>query len=56
MTGTWQTPQMQAQMAGIPTGMPAMPEQQDISIMESQAAMLEQQLGQIRKRIEELKR
>jgi len=51
-TGTWQTPQPQATVAG----MPAMSSQQEVSILESQAAMLEGQLEQIRKRIEELKR
>ncbi len=55
-TGTWQTPQPQAMVAGMPTGMPAMPEQQQVSMLESQAAMLEQQLEQIKKRLEELKR
>jgi prefoldin subunit 5 len=43
--------------AGMPAPvMPAMPVQQEISILESQAAMLEQQLEQIKKRINELKR
>ncbi len=56
MTGTWQTPQPQAMAAGMQAGMPATPGQQEVSILESQAAMLEGQLGQIRKRIEEMKR
>lgn len=54
--GAWQTPQPQAMAAGIPVGMPATPGQQEISILESQAAMLGQQLEQIKKRIEELKK
>jgi len=54
----WQTPQPQAAVAGIPAGMPApaAPGQQEVPILESQAAMLEGQLEQIKKRIEELKR
>jgi hypothetical protein len=36
--------------------MPAMPAQQEISMLESQKALLEQQLEQIKKRITELKR
>ncbi len=40
---------------GMPV-MPAMPAQQEISILEYPAAMLEQQLEQIKKRINELKR
>ena len=56
-TGMWQTPQPQATVAGMQAGMPATPgQQQEVSILESQAAMLEGQLEQIRKRIEELKR
>ena len=55
-TGTWQTPPPQAQWQGMQTGIPAMPEQQELSMLESQAAMLEQQLEQIRKRLEELKK
>ncbi|MRG77255.1 MAG: hypothetical protein C5S33_05770 [ANME-2 cluster archaeon] len=53
-TGTWQTPLPQAQWQGMQTGIPAMPEQQELSMLESQAAMLEQQLEQIKKRLEEL--
>ncbi len=56
MTGTWQTPQPQAQGQGIPTGMPVIPAERELPIMESHAAMLEQQLEQIKKRIEELKK
>lgn len=58
MTGTWQTPQPQATVEGMQAGMPAPAAlgQQNIPILESHAAMLEGQLEQIRKRIEELKR
>jgi len=55
-TGMWQAPQPQAEGQGIPTGMPVIPTEQEIPILESQAAMLGQQLEQIKKRIEELKR
>ncbi len=55
-TGTWQTPQPPVTVAGMQAGMPAIPGQQEASILESQAAMLEGQLEQIKKRIEELKR
>ncbi|MCK5108761.1 MAG: DUF5320 domain-containing protein [Methanosarcinales archaeon] len=55
-TGMWQTPQPQTTVAEMQAGMPAMPAQQEVSILESQAAMLEGQLEQIRKKIEELKR
>jgi len=51
-TGMWQTPQPQTTVAGMQAGMPA---QQEVSILESQAAMLEGQLEQIRKKIEELR-
>lgn len=54
--GTWQTPQPQATVAGMPAGMAAMPAQQEVPILESQVEMLEGQLEQIKKRIEELKR
>jgi len=62
MTGAW--PSAYPMPAGVPVppaypvpaGMPAMPAQQEIPILESQAAMLEQQLEQIKKRINELKR
>lgn len=53
MTGRWQPPYPVP--AGIPV-MPAMPAQQEISMLESQKALLEQQLEQIKKRITELKR
>ena len=55
-TGMWQTPLQQAQWQGMQTGIPAMPEPQELSMLESRAAMLEQQLEQIRKRLEELKK
>jgi len=54
-TGMWQTPQPQATVAGMQAGMSATPGQQEVSMLESQATMLEGQLGQIRKMIEELK-
>ena len=62
MTGTW--PSAYPMPAGVPVppaypvpaGMPAMPAQQEIPMLESQAAMLEQQLEAIKKRIDELKR
>jgi hypothetical protein len=53
MTGTW--PSAYPMPVGMPV-MPAMSAQQEISILESHAAMLEQQLEQIKKRINELKR
>ena len=53
MTGTW--PSAYPMPVGMPV-MPAMPAQQEISILEYHAAMLEQQLEQIKKRINELKR
>ena len=37
-------------------GMPAMPKEQEIAMLESQAQMLGDQLGQIKKRLEELKK
>ena len=55
-TGTWQMPQQQAQWQGMPTGMPAISEQQELSMLESQAAVLEQQLEQIKNRLEALKK
>ena len=55
-TGVWQTPQPEATVAGMQAGMSATPMPQEVSILESQAAMLEGQLEQIRKKIEELKR
>ena len=56
MTGAWQTPQPQAMAAGMQAGMPAIPAEQEVSILESQAAMFEGQLEQIKKRIEELRK
>ena len=55
-TGTWPMPQPQAQWQGMPSGMPAISEQQELLMLESQSAMLEQQLELIKKRIEELKK
>jgi len=55
-TGTWQTTLPQAQWQGMQTSIPAIPQQQGISMLESRAVMLEQQLEQIRKRLEELKK
>lgn len=55
-TGTWQTPLPQAQWQGMQIGIPSMPEQQELSMLKSQARMLEQQLEQIRKILEELKK
>ena len=55
-TGMWQTPQPQAMAAGMQASMPATFGPQELSILESQAAMLEGQLEQIKKRVEELKR
>ncbi|MEA3301635.1 MAG: DUF5320 domain-containing protein [Pseudomonadota bacterium] len=57
-TGMWQTPQPQATVAGNQAGMPAPAAtgQQEISILESQATILNGQLEQIKKRIEELKK
>ena len=55
-TGMWQTPQPQDTVTGMQAGMTATSGQQEVPMLESQAAMLEGQLEQIRKRIEELKR
>jgi hypothetical protein len=55
-TGTWPILQSLAQWQGMQTGIPALTEQQELSVLESQAAMLEQQLEQIKKRLEELKK
>ena len=51
-TGSWPAPQQQAQWQG----MPAISEQQELSMLESQAAALEQQLEQIKNRLQELKK
>jgi hypothetical protein len=53
---TWMWPTLQAQWQGMPAGIPALTEQQELSVLESQAAILEQQLEQIKKRLEELKK
>jgi len=55
-TGMWQTPQPEATLAGMQAGMPAMPAQQEVAMLESQRALLEGQLEQIKKRVEELKK
>ncbi|MCW3130356.1 MAG: DUF5320 domain-containing protein [Methanophagales archaeon] len=44
------------QQAPAPTGVPAMPKEQEISMLESQAKMLGDQLEQIKKRLEELRK
>jgi len=43
-----------APVAPTPMGMPVMPKEQEISMLESQAKMLGDQLEQIKKRLEEL--
>ena len=53
--------QQQAPPAGIPVapapvGMPAMPKEQEIAALESQAKMLGDQIELIKKRLEELKK
>jgi hypothetical protein len=40
----------------MPVGMPAISEQQELSMLESQATALEQQLEQIKNRLQELKK
>ncbi len=64
LTQTGQMPQFsswiqqQAPMTGAPVapmGMPAMPKGDEISMLESQAKVLSDQLEQIKKRLEELK-
>ncbi len=45
-----------APVAPTPMGMPEMPKEQKISMLESQAKMLGDQLEQIKKRLEELKK
>jgi hypothetical protein len=39
-----------------PYGVPALPREQEIAMLEDQAKFLEEQLTEIRKRIEELKK
>jgi len=57
---TGQVPQfaswMQQQAPVAPAPAPAMPKEQEISMLESQAQMLGDQLEQIKKRLEELKK
>ncbi|MBA1341134.1 MAG: hypothetical protein C5S40_03255 [ANME-2 cluster archaeon] len=55
-TRAWQTPLLQAKWQGMQTGIPAILQQQELSMLESRAAMFEQQLEQIKKRLEELKK
>ena len=55
-TGTWQPPLPQAEWQEMPTGIPTMPGKQELSMLESRAVMLKQQLEQIRKKLEELKK
>ena len=55
-TRMWQTPLPQTQWQGMQTGVPAMPGQQELVMLESRALMLRQQLEQIRKRLKELKK
>ncbi|MGB3458592.1 MAG: DUF5320 domain-containing protein [Halobacteriota archaeon] len=56
---TGQMPQFSSwiqQQAPTPMGMPAMPKEQEVSMLESQAKMLGDQLEQIKKRLEELRK
>jgi len=56
--GSWiqqQAPAV-APVGPTPMGMPAMPKEQEISMLESQAKMLGDQLEQIKKRLEELRK
>ena len=53
-TGMWQTPLPQAHWHRMQTGIPDIHEQQEFLMLKSRAAMLGQQLEQIRKRLEEL--
>ncbi len=55
-TGTGQMAIPQAQWQGMQTGIPAILQQQELSMLESRSVMLEQQLEQIRKRLDELKK
>ncbi len=52
--GSWIQQQIPAPVA--PMGMPTMPKEQEISMLESQAKMLGDQLEQIKKRLEELRK
>jgi len=52
--GSWIQQQAPAVAPVAPIGMPAMPKEQEISMLESQAKMLGDQLEQIKKRLEEL--
>ena len=61
LTQTGQIPQFASWMqqqapAQAPMGMPAMPKEQEISMLESQAQMLGDQLEQLKKRLEELRK
>jgi hypothetical protein len=53
---TGQMPQFSSWIQQAPIGMPAMPKEQEISMLESQAKMLGNQLEQIKKRLEELRK
>jgi hypothetical protein len=50
--GSW----VQQQAPATAVGMPTMPKEQEISMLEAQAKMLGDQLGQLKKRLEELKK
>jgi len=52
--GSWIQQQAPAVAPVAPVGMPAMPKEQEISMLESQAKMLGDQLEQIKKRLKEL--
>jgi len=52
--GSWIQQQAPAVAPVAPIGMPAMPKEQEISMLESQAKMLGDQLEQIKKRLKEL--
>ena len=52
--GSWIQQQAPAVAPVAPMGMPAMPKEQEISMLESQAKMLGDQLEQIKKRLKEL--
>jgi hypothetical protein len=52
--GSWIQQQAPAVAPVAPMGMPAMPKEQEITMLESQAKMLGDQLEQIKKRLKEL--
>lgn len=62
LTQTGQMPQFtpwlqqQAPTGAAPMDMPAMPKEQEISMLETQAKALEQQLEQLKKSLEELRK